>query len=88
MVFTSSIWGSVLRGLPCRAEPPDALLCEAGSVYEGYWDMGLKNGWGRETVERTGQVFEGRFRSGYKHGFGVMHYGNGDAYHGQVTESN
>lgn len=46
--------------------------------------MGLKHGWGRETVERTGQVFEGRFRSGYKHGHGVMHYGNGDAYHGQV----
>ena len=47
--------------------------------------MGLKQGWGRETVERTGQVFEGRFRSGYKHGHGVMHYGNGDAYHGQVA---
>jgi len=53
-----------------------------GRVYEGYWREGVQHGWGRETEQRSGEVFEGEYRAGARHGRGVVHFANGDAFHG------
>ena len=53
---------------------------------QGYWSSGQRSGWGRQTNQRTGEVYEGAWSDDVRNGFGVVHFSNGDSFHGYFVD--
>lgn len=56
-----------------------------GSVYEGQWVDGRKQGQGKQ-MQPDGSIYTGEWRDNQQHGKGRMRWANGDAYEGQWSD--
>ncbi len=58
-----------------------------GSHYAGYFQRGLKHGWGKWRRSKAGKcnTFEGEYSRDVKQGFGVFHWASNNIYRGQYA---
>ena len=56
-------------------------IFEDGSIYEGFYKNGYKDGVGR-WISDTGELYLGGMKNEARHGFGINTFPNGDKYEG------
>ena len=57
-----------------------------GSTYEGLFEFGKRQGWGKEYYGSTGDRYEGEFWQDERHGWGTFNWLIGDRYEGDFVQ--
>ena len=61
----------------------DLPLSALKNRYEGGWEDGEPNGWGKMIFVMSGDVYEGEWKHGKQNGHGKMTYVSGNVYEGE-----